>query len=34
MFWAEVARILPDYKSARAWLRENGTAVMDRNPVP
>ena len=33
-FWAEVARILPDYKSARAWLRENGTAVMDRNPVP
>ncbi len=33
-FWAEVARILPDYKTARAWLRENGTAVMNRNPVP
>ncbi len=32
-FWAEVARILPDYKDARKWLRENGTAIMNRNPV-
>ena len=32
-FWAEVGRVLPDYKNARKWLRENGTAIMNRNPV-
>ena len=32
-FWAEVGRVLPDYKSARKWLREYGTAIMNRNPT-
>lgn len=26
-FWAEVEKILPDYKARRKWLKENGTAV-------
>lgn len=26
-FWAEVARILPDYKIRRKWLKENGGNV-------
>ncbi|MDO4280468.1 MAG: SprT family zinc-dependent metalloprotease [Peptococcaceae bacterium] len=29
-FWAEVARVLPDYKKARAWLKANGSALMMR----
>ena len=33
-FWAEVEHVLPDYKSARKWLRENGNALMNRNPPP
>ena len=33
-FWAEVERILPDYRTARKWLKENGTALMNRNPQP
>ena len=31
-FWAEVARILPDYKASRKWLKENGTALIGRLP--
>ena len=29
-FWAEVARIMPDYKIQRAWLKENGGALIRR----
>ena len=31
-FWAEVERVLPDYKDARRWLRQNGGALMARLP--
>ena len=27
-FWREVARVMPDYKSKRKWLKENGTKYM------
>lgn len=30
-FWAEVARVLPDYKGRQAWLRENGGALLARH---
>ena len=29
-FWAEVERILPDYKESRRWLREKGPALIGR----
>ncbi len=29
-FWAEVARILPDYQTRQKWLKENGTALIAR----
>ena len=29
-FWAEVGRVLPDYKVRRAWLKERGGALIDR----
>ena len=29
-FWAEVGRVLPDYASARQWLKKEGPALMDR----
>ena len=29
-FWAEVERILPDYRQRRKWLADNGTAIMAR----
>ena len=29
-FWAEVERILPDYKARRKWLKENGQALISR----
>lgn len=29
-FWAEIARILPDYQIQRRWLKENGGAIMRR----
>lgn len=29
-FWAEVERILPDYRHSRAWLREHGGALIRR----
>ena len=29
-FWAEVARILPDYRKGRQWLKENGPALIRR----
>ena len=26
-FWAEVERVLPQYKEARKWLKENGNII-------
>ena len=31
-FWAEVERILPDYKQRRKWLKDNGGALIARMP--
>ena len=27
-FWAEVERVLPDYRSSRKWLKENGAGLL------
>lgn len=32
-FWAEVARVLPTYARERDWLKENGYALLKRNPT-
>ena len=29
-FYAEIARVMPDYKSRHAWLKQNGAALMNR----
>jgi predicted metal-dependent hydrolase len=29
-FWAEVGRVLPDYKKSRLWLKRNGGAIISR----
>lgn len=29
-FWAEVARVLPDYRDRKRWLKENGPALIGR----
>ena len=29
-FWAEVDKLIPDYKSRRQWLKENGLAYINR----
>lgn len=29
-FWAQVEKVLPDYKEARKWLKENGNRLMMR----
>ncbi|MDO5156863.1 MAG: SprT family zinc-dependent metalloprotease [Eubacteriales bacterium] len=29
-FWSEVERVLPDYKSAKKWLKDNGEYIMQR----
>ena len=31
-FWAEVEKILPDYKIRRKWLKDNGGALIARLP--
>ena len=31
-FWAEVARVLPDYAVSRKWLKENGPVLLNRMP--
>ncbi len=31
-FWAEVERLVPDWKAQRLWLRRNGGALMARLP--
>lgn len=32
-FWAEVERVLPDYKTRQKWLKDNGSALIARLPV-
>ena len=29
-FYAEITRVMPDYKARHAWLRQNGRALMNR----
>ena len=29
-FWAEVERVLPDYRAKRQWLKDNGAALIGR----
>ena len=29
-FWAEVERVLPDYRTQKQWLKDNGTQLMGR----
>ena len=29
-FWNEVEKVLPDYKERRAWLKEHGSALIER----
>ena len=29
-FWTEVERVMPDYKKARKWLKENGNVFLDK----
>ena len=29
-FWAEVERVMPDYREARKWLRDHGSGIMAR----
>lgn len=31
-FWAEVERVLPDYRTAKRWLKDNGQTLMARLP--
>ena len=31
-FWAEVERILPDYRQSKRWLKENGQSLMGQLP--
>lgn len=31
-FWAEVAKVLPDYKRRKKWLKEHGAALIARLP--
>lgn len=31
-FWAEVERVLPDYRVSRKWLKENGSQLIARLP--
>ena len=32
-FWAAAEKVLPDYRNAKRWLKQNGTAVMNRVPM-
>ena len=29
-FWAEVGKIIPDYKQKRKWLKDNGSRIIDK----
>lgn len=31
-FWAQVERILPDYRTQKEWLKQNGSPLIDRLP--
>ena len=31
-FWAEVGKIVPDYRESQLWLKENGNALIRRLP--
>ena len=31
-FWAEVEKVLPDYRLQKAWLKEQGTSLLARLP--
>ena len=31
-FWAEVERVMPDYREARSWLKQHGPALIARMP--
>lgn len=31
-FWAQVAKLIPDYKEKRKWLKDNGRALIARLP--
>ncbi len=31
-FWAEVEKVLPDYRARRKWLKENGSLLISRLP--
>ena len=31
-FWAEVERVMPEYRVWKRWLRDHGTTLMARNP--
>lgn len=31
-FWAHVERVLPDYRTQRKWLKDNGAALMAKRP--
>ena len=33
-FWAEVARVLPDYRTSLQWLKENGAALIESGTTP
>ena len=33
-FWAEVERVLPDYRRRRKWLKDNGEKIMRRISSP
>ena len=30
-FWAEVEKVLPDYRESVQWLKEKGSLIMRRN---
>ena len=32
-FWAEVERVIPDYRKAKQWLKENGESLIRRLPA-
>ena len=32
LFWAEVEKVLPDYKKAKIWLKNNGNVFIKRLP--
>ena len=32
-FWAEVERVMPDYRNRKAWLKEHGASLLARLPL-